>query len=68
MKDRDQAAQAVQGTGEAPAGIVQVKFEVTQHAALIGDAHHAAGKVMTLPKPQAEEAERQRLGKIVGVA
>ena len=68
MKDKtDKAAEAVPGTGEAPAGNVQVKFEVTQHAALIGDAHHASGKVMSLPKPVAEEAVAQGLGRIVGV-
>jgi hypothetical protein len=47
---------------------VNVWFLVTEQAALIGDAHHAAGKRMVLPKPTAEEAAKQGLGRIDGVA
>jgi hypothetical protein len=63
---------AGEGSAETPAteaaAPVQVWFTVTQHAAIIGEAHHALGKRMKLPKPQAEEAQAQGLGKIEGVA
>ena len=69
-KPTDKAAG--EGTAETPAAVaaapVQVWFTVTKHAAIIGEAHHAKGKRMQLPKPQAEEAEKQGLGKIDGVA
>lgn len=54
--------------GKAPAAPVSVWFTVTKHAAAIGECEHAAGKRMQLPKPQAEEAEKQGLGRIDGVA
>ena len=47
---------------------VEVWFRVTQHAALIGDAHHAEGKRMKLPKAVAEECVSQGLGVLDGVA
>ena len=47
---------------------LEVWFKVTQHAALIGDAHHAAGKRMKLPKAVAEECVSQGLGVLDGVA
>lgn len=56
------------GTGSTAEAVVEVWFLVTQHAALIGDCHHAAGKRMKLPKPVAEEAASQGLGKLDGVA
>ena len=62
------AATAVQDTGKAPEAGVQVWFVVTRNAAVIGEAHHAAGKRMKLPKATAEEAEKQGLGRIDGVA
>lgn len=54
-----------ESTAEKP---VEVWFKVTQHAALIGDAHHAAGKRMRLPKAIAEECVSQGLGVLDGVA
>jgi len=47
---------------------VEVWFKVTKHAALIGDAHHAEGKRMKLPKAVAEECVSQGLGVLDGVA
>lgn len=65
-KDADATTEKAAGKGgETP---VNVWFLVTEHAALIGDAHHAAGKRMVLPKPTAEEAAAQGLGRIDGVA
>ncbi|WP_193214932.1 hypothetical protein [Luteolibacter marinus] len=58
------ASEAGKGV-EAP---VQVWFTVTQHAAIIGEAHHAKGKRMKLAKATAEEAVKQGLGTIDGVA
>jgi hypothetical protein len=65
---KDTTETAAQAAGTAVETPVQVWFTVTQNAAVIGECHHAAGKRMKLPKPQAEEAERQGLGKIDGVA
>jgi hypothetical protein len=55
-------------TGNAAATPLQVWFTVTKHAAIIGEAHHAKGKRMQLPKAIAEEAVSQGLGTIDGVA
>lgn len=54
--------------GAAPVqDTVKVWFLVTKHGAVIGECEHAEGKRMELPKPAAEEAEKQGLGKIAGV-
>ncbi len=57
----------VKDAGKPAEAAVEVWFRVTEHAALIGDAHHAAGKRMKLPKPVAEECVRQGLGVLDGV-
>ena len=53
--------------GTAAEKPVEVWFKVTQHNAIIGEAHHAAGKRMKLPKPIADECVRQKLGELDGV-
>lgn len=59
-------AEAAAGT--AVETTVNVWFTVTTNAAIIGEGHHAKGKRLLLPKTQAEEAVKQGLGVIDGVA
>lgn len=54
--------------GTAAEKPVEVWFLVTKHAAVIGECHHAKGKRMKLPKATAEEAVKQGLGELDGVA
>lgn len=54
--------------GTAAEKPVEVWFTVTKNAAIIGDFEHAKGKRLKLPKPSAEEAVKQGLGVIDGVA
>lgn len=64
---KDAAEKPVKDAGTTAETPVEVWFKVTQHAALIGECHHAAGKRMKLPKPVAEECVRQSLGVLDGV-
>ena len=47
---------------------VEVWLKITLNGALIGDAHHAEGKRLKLPKAVAEECVSQGLGVLDGVA
>jgi hypothetical protein len=64
---KDPIEKPLKDAGTAGETAVEVWFKVTQHAALIGDCHHAAGKRMKLPKPVAEECVSQGLGVLDGV-
>ena len=70
MKPKEEQAgkAAEKETGTAVETPVKVWFVVTKHAAVIGDAHHAKGKRMQLPKNVADECVAQGLGKLDGVA
>lgn len=61
----EKPVKGTEGTAEKP---VEVWFTVTKNAAIIGDFEHAKGKRLKLPKPSAEEAVKQGLGVIDGVA
>jgi hypothetical protein len=65
---KDAVEKPVKDAGSPAEKPVEVWFKVTQHAALIGDCHHAAGKRMKLPKAVAEECVSQGLGVLDGVA
>ena len=65
---KDTVETPVKGAGSTAEKPVEVWFKVTEHAALIGECHHAAGKRMKLAKSVAEECVKQGLGVIDGVA
>ena len=47
---------------------VTVHLKVTVNGAIIGEAHHAAGKVLSLPKTKADAVVALGQGEIIGVA
>jgi hypothetical protein len=65
---KDAAETPVKDAGKPAETAVNVWFVVTKNGAVIGEAYHARGKRMTLPKPAAEECVAQGLGVIDGVA
>jgi hypothetical protein len=70
MKDKVKgtAVGPVQDAGSTAEAGVEVWLKITLNGALIGDAHHAEGKRLKLPKAVADECVSQGLGVLDGVA
>jgi hypothetical protein len=68
LKDAGSAAETPPLRQGSEGQAVEVWLKVTLNGALIGDAHHAEGKRLKLPKAVAEECVSQGLGVLDGVA
>lgn len=68
LKDAGSTAEAAPLRQGSEGQAVEVWLKITLNGALIGDAHHAEGKRLKLPKAVADECVSQGLGVLDGVA